>query len=171
MLPPWRHPHLPAARLTTTGALTESLRSDRSTRPQESGVNKAHGITGDGKRAGGRDGSPSCGTTARRRASAEAIDWAHNQRPRTMQPAGPAPGRRGRQARTGGCARPGIRAALGGGGKGDFCRILGVGKVKRRTFPRSLRRGLAQSLAARMVLERPGSARGGGTGAGAAAKG
>ena len=100
-LPTWRHhgricrcPYTRAtpagaARLTTTGALTGTsrpLRSDRTT----SGVGTKQGAGGDPGRGGGeRDGSPSCGTTARRRASADAIDQAHGRRPRSMQQARP----------------------------------------------------------------------------------
>ena len=162
MFPPWRHPHLPAARLTTTGALTEALRSDRSTpasgiRSKQSAWDHGGGevdgtahLAAARPRGGAPPSWPSIGLTSGGRGPCNPLDRA---------------GEEGRPC------WPGDPSGGGWGGKGDFCRILGVGKVKRRTFPRSLRRGLAQSLAARMVLERPGSARGGGTGAGAAAKG
>lgn len=88
MLPPWWHPYLQsvrthapyrAARLTKTGALTETstnapVHSDRiRSREDETKSKEDHG------RSGGRDGSPSCGTTARRRASADAIDGASSR--------------------------------------------------------------------------------------------
>jgi len=151
MLPPRRHPHLPAARLTTTGALTEALRSDRST--PTSGIRSIQSARdhGGGKRTGGtahlaaarpRGGAPpprpSIGLTSGGRAPCNPLDRAG-----------------GREAVL---AWGSERRGVGGWkGKGDFCRIRGVGESETENFSSfALPRGFSSELS-RASGWRPGT--------------